>query len=153
MVEANLSQIPMDPVNSNVQQKEEESMSNGKRYQSFGGALMYVVIYTRPDVAIAASILGRKVSSEADCVETKKKTLRYLTVTADLKLKLGGAGGLQRFVDADLANDKVDRKSNPEYVFKLRNGPISCAARKQQCVSLSSTKTEYVSLSEASQKI
>lgn len=102
MVEAKSSIITMGPRYPNVQQKEKESMSNGERYRSLVGALLYVAVCARPGIAIEASILGRKVSkpSEAYWVEAKR-TLRYLRSPADLKLQLSGAGGLERFIDAD----------------------------------------------------
>ncbi|XP_062716978.1 uncharacterized protein LOC134292156 [Aedes albopictus] len=138
------SKISMDPA----------WISERERYQSLVGALLYVAVGTRPDIAIAASILGRKVSqpSEADWIEAKR-TLRYLTTTADLKLEFGGTGELEGFVDADWPGDKADRQYNSGFMFKLGDGAISWAARKQQCVSLSSTEAEYVALSEASQKL
>lgn len=154
MSDAKPSKIPMDPGYPNMQQMEEERMPKSEHYLSLVGALLYIAVCTRPDIAIAASILGRKVSqpTEADWNEAKR-TLRYLSSTADLKLHLGGTGDLEGFVDADWAGDKVDRKSNSGFIFKLGSGTISWSARKQQCVSLSSTEAEYVALSEASQEL
>lgn len=117
--------------------------------QSLVGALLYVAVNTRPDIAISASILGRKVSnpSQTDWTEAER-TLRYLKSTADLNLELGGTGQLGACVDADWVGDHQDRKSNSGLIFHL-GGPISWAARKQQCVTLSSTEAEYVALSDA----
>lgn len=67
-------------------------------------------------------------------------------------MKLGNEGPLEAHVDADWAGDCVDRKSNTGFVFRL-GGPISWTARKQQCVTLSSTEAEYVALSEASREL
>ena len=122
-------------------------------YQSLVGALLYVAVCTRPDIAISASILGRKVScpSQADWTEVKR-ALRYLKATENLCLELGGPGSLNAYVDADWAGDHHDRKSNTGFVFNL-GGPISWCARKQQCVTLSSTEAEYVALSEACREL
>lgn len=147
------SHIPMDPGYPNLQQMEEDPMPRNEEFQRLVGALLYIALNTRPDIAIAASILGRKVScpTEADWTEAKR-TLRYLYTTADIKLKLGNEGPLETYVDADWAGDRKDRKSNTGFVFRL-GGPISWAARKQQCVTLSSTEAEYVALSEASREL
>ena len=79
--------------------------------------------------------------------------MKYLLATAELKLKLGGDGDLIGYADADWAGDKSDRKSNSGFIFKLGNGPVSWTARKQQCVTLSSTEAEYVALSEACKEL
>ncbi|KXJ79475.1 hypothetical protein RP20_CCG000827 [Aedes albopictus] len=128
-------------------------MPRNDEFQSLVGALLYIAVNTRPDIAISASILGRKVSrpTEADWTEAKR-TLRYLKSTATLSLRLGSSGPLEAYVDADWAGDKADRKSNTGFVFSL-GGSVSWAARKQPCVTLSSTEAEYVALSEASREL
>ncbi|XP_049294175.1 uncharacterized protein LOC125769485 [Anopheles funestus] len=139
----------MDPGYPKLQQKEEEPMPRKDDFQSLVGALLYVAINTRPDIAISASILGRKVNNpcQADWTEAKR-ALRYLNSTAEMKLKLGGAGKLEAYVDADWAGDHQDRKSNSGFIFHV-GGPISWAVRKQQCVTLLSTEAEYAALAEA----
>ena len=151
--DAKPSRIPMDPGYPKLQQREEELLPRKDDYQSLVGALLYVAVNTRPDIAISASILGRKVSkpSQADWTEAKR-TLRYLKATENLKLELGGPGSLGAYVDADWAGDHQDRKSNSGFVFNL-GGPISWCARKQQCVTLSSTEAEYVAMSEACREL
>ncbi|XP_065082125.1 uncharacterized protein LOC135704599 [Ochlerotatus camptorhynchus] len=127
--------------------------SRNDEFQSLVGALLYIAVNTRPDIAISASILGRKVSrpTEADWTEAKR-TLRYLQSTVDRSLRLGSSGPLEAYVDTDWAGDKTDRKSNTGFVFCL-GGPISWAARKQPCVTLSSTEAKYVALSEPSREL
>lgn len=143
------SHIPMDPGYPKLQKEEEKPLPRNDEFQSLVGALLYVAVNTRPDIAISASILGRKVSnpSQADWTEAER-TLRYLNSTADLKLELGGPGQLEAYVDADWAGDHQDRKSNSGFIFSL-GGSISWAARKQKCVTLSPTEAEYVAVFEA----
>lgn len=92
---AKRSPIPMDPGYPNAQQKEEVPMPRNDEFQSLVGALLYIAVNTRPDIAISASILGRKVSrpTEADWTEAKR-TLRYLSSTANLSMRLGSSGPL-----------------------------------------------------------
>lgn len=59
---------------------------------------------------------------------------------------------LYGFADADWAQCKTDRKSNSGFVFKYNGSCISWCCRKQDCVSLSSTEAEYISLCEAAQE-
>lgn len=149
------SAIPMDP--GYIQRKEEDSeaLPRSDEYQSLIGALLYVSVMTRPDIAIATSILGRKVSrpSYADWTEAKR-VLRYLMTTRDLRLNLGASKDyLKCFVDADWAGDVSDRKSNSGYLVYFGGGLISWAARKQNCVALSSTEAEFIALAEACQEL
>ncbi|XP_062557906.1 uncharacterized protein LOC134222764 [Armigeres subalbatus] len=133
---------------------ETKIMNTNDKYQSLVGALLFVAVCTRPDLAITASILGRKVSkpTESDWTEAKR-ALRYLKETSKLKLKLGGCGDIKGYADADWAGDRSDRKSNSGFLFMLGNGTISWTARKQECVTLSSTEAEYVALAEASKEL
>lgn len=60
--------------------------------------------------------------------------------------------GLYGFADADWAQNRSDRKSNSGFLFKYNGSPISWCCRKKDCVSLSSTEAEYISLCEAVQE-
>ena len=104
-----------------------DSLADGQQYQSLIGALLYIAVNTRPDIAISTSILGRRVTkpTSADWNEAKR-VLRYLKGTADHVLHLGGAGNLQLecFVDADWAGEVDNRKSNTGYIFKYGGGLV-----------------------------
>lgn len=56
------------------------------------------------------------------------------------------------YADANWAEDRNDRKSNSDYIFKVHGGVVSWRCRKQSCVSLSSTEAEFIALSEACQE-
>lgn len=51
------------------------------------------------------------------------------------------------FIDADWASSLVDRKSTYGYYFGVRSGMVSWCSRKQNLVSLSSAKVEYMAAS------
>lgn len=57
------------------------------------------------------------------------------------------------YVDADFADDTIDRKSYTSFVFMLGNGGISWLSKKQSNVAISSSVTEYVAASEACRKV
>ena len=72
-----------------------------------------------------------------------------------LRAELGGRieeKVLIGYADADWAENRSDRKSNSGYVFKILNAAISWGCRKQTCIALSSTKAEYIALTEACQE-
>eukprot|EP00253_Pinus_taeda_P022367 PITA_22367 len=56
------------------------------------------------------------------------------------------------FTDSDWAGDLDDRKYIAGYVFTLGSGPITWACKKQDAISLSSTKVEYRGAVEASKE-
>jgi hypothetical protein len=154
--DAKKSYIPMDTgfVRS---QTETEKFDDPTMYQSIIGALLYIAVNARPDIAVSTSILARKVScpSNSDWIAAKR-VIRYLVGTKDLKLVFGGAGSSETLVgysDADWAGDQTDSKSNTGFVFLYNGGAVSWASRKQNCVTLSSMEAEYVALSEACQEV
>lgn len=80
-----------------------------------------------------------------------KRLIKYLKGTSSLRLKLGGIKddeSLIGFADANWAEDNKTRKSNSGYIFLL-GGSISWSCKRQDCVAMSSTEAEFISLSEA----
>jgi len=59
---------------------------------------------------------------------------------------------LEGYVDADWANDPIDRKSFTGYAFTYAQGAVSWECHKQASVALSSTEAEYMALSEAAKE-
>ena len=114
--------------------------------------MLYIFTNTRPDIAAAVTILSQKLAKP----NTKdwnqvKKLITYLKSTLNLKLKLGSLkeeNNLIGYADADWAECRESRKSNSGYIFML-GGPISWSCKRQNCVTLSSTEAEFVSLAEA----
>lgn len=153
--DCNPSKSPMDPsyIKSDNNSKPFEDVT---RYRSLVGALLYVAVNARPDVAASVSLLGRKVSnpSEMDW-KAAKRVVRYLKGTKDLKLEFGPGQGwiLEGYSDADWAGDQASRMSTSGYLFFFGAGPIAWVSHKQSCVSLSSMEAEYVALSEACQQL
>lgn len=126
------------------------------KYRSLVGALLYVAVNARPDVAVSVSLLGRKVSAptEMDWVAAKR-VVRYLKGTREYRVEFGAGKGwsLGGYSDADWAGDQVSRKSTSGYIFFFGAGPVAWVSHKQSCVSLSSMEAEYVALSEACQEL
>lgn len=115
------------------------------------GALLYIAVHARPDIAACTSILGRRVCDPFDADWTAaKRVVRYLLGTIGWKLQYTGAAGeLTGYTDADWAGDQQTRRSTTGYCFLLGGAAISWISRRQSSVTLSSMEAEYVSLSEA----
>jgi hypothetical protein len=123
-------------------------------YQMLIGSLMYAMVCTRPDIAFPVGRLSRL----NNCYTMEhwnyaKRVLRYLKGTLGYKIKFTKTGGgLEAFADADFAGDKVDRVSCTGFVVTLGGGPIAWESRKQNCVALSTTEAEYISLASCAKK-
>lgn len=135
-----------------------KAMPDNRQYQCLIGALLYVAVNTRPDVAASVAILSRRVSAptETDWMELKR-VVRYLVTTNDYALKLISHREeplkLVGYSDADWSADTDDRKSNTGYLFQLGQATIGWVSRKQTCVSLSSMEAEYIAISEACREV
>lgn len=135
-----------------------KELPDNERYRSLAGALLYVAVNTRPDVAASVSLLCRRISqpTEVDWNELKR-VVKYLMKTSNSKLRLCAERGkplrLSGYCDADWGGDTADRKSNTGYLFLLGEASVSWASRKQSSVSLSSMEAEYIAVSEACKEL
>ncbi|CAG4955863.1 unnamed protein product [Colias eurytheme] len=139
------------PMEKNLKLDRSKSICQTYPYQQLLGALMYLCVLSRPDIAYAVSFL----SQYNNCYEEThwkhlKRVLKYLSKTKDYGLKfVKGESSLIGFVDADWASCSIDRKSYTGFIFKMSGSVISYECRKQKTVALSSTEAEYMALSEA----
>lgn len=153
MANAKTSNVPMQ-LNYGKAEPNDEFLLSNSEYQSLIGSLLYISVNTRPDISSSISILAQKVSKpkQEDWNELKR-VLKYLKGTSTLKLALAeknfSGNLLHGYADANFAENKIDRKSNTGYLFKVNGGVVSWTSRKQNCVSLSSTEAEFIALSEA----
>eukprot|EP00253_Pinus_taeda_P020124 PITA_20124 len=139
-------------------QEEEEDMSRVS-YASAVSILMYVMVYTRPDIAHAVGVLSRFMSKLGKEHSTAvKRVFKYLCGTSDYGLCYQGRPGLDRvldirgFVDADWVGDLDQRRSTSGYVFKIFGGANSWMSKKQSVVALSTTEAEYMATTHASKE-
>lgn len=154
--EAKISKTPIDPGYEKEQQNNKSFLSSNEKYQKLIESLLYVALNLRPDIAASVAILAQKVSkpTEYDWNELKR-VVRYLKGTANIQLRLETKdhdNQLIGYADANWAESRIDRKSNGGYAFKLFGGTVSWRSKKQECVALSSTEAELISLTEAAKE-
>ena len=93
----------------------EKAEVDGTRYASAIGSIMYAMLSTRPDVALALSLTSRFQSNPGkDHWTAVKNILKYLKYTKDMFLVYGGCGeelGVTGYVDASFCTDPDDSKS------------------------------------------
>jgi hypothetical protein len=132
--------------------KDREEMSNIP-YASAIGSIMYAMLSTRPDVALALSLTSRFQSNPGMSHWTAvKNILKYLRRTKDMFLVYGGCGeelGVKGYVDASFDTDPDDSKSQTGYVFMVNGGAVSWRSCKQSTVAQSTMESEYMAASEA----
>ncbi|GBO01753.1 Retrovirus-related Pol polyprotein from transposon TNT 1-94 [Araneus ventricosus] len=120
-------------------------------YRELIGSLNYLAVCTRPDIAYSIS----KLSQYLTCYDKShrlaaKRVLRYLkkTINYGLVFELDDKV-VYGYSDSDWGNSQEDRKSYSGYCFMLSNSVISWESKKQKTVALSSTESEYMSLSDS----
>jgi hypothetical protein len=83
--------------------------------------------------------------------------LRYLRGTYDQAILYQHvdtlADTLWGWVDSDWAADVDSRRSHTGYIIMINGGAVSWKSRRQDCVSLSTSETEYVAASQCGQEV
>lgn len=122
----------------------------GQPYREAIGALMYLMVGTRPDIAFPVGKLAKYVENPGvNHWQAVKRLLRYIIHTKTLGLRYGGTTATLTptvYVDADWAGDHESRQSMSGCVVMMGGAAISWYARQQEVVALSSTESEYISL-------
>lgn len=158
MDECRSTLTPMIPNTHLVPATEEERAefeATGENYRRAVGLLNYLVLCTRPDLALVASQLAQFL----DCPGMPhwaafKRVLRYLKHTRGYGLTLGGASvTLSGYSDSDHAGCPYTRRSVTGYCTLVGDGCVSWRARKQATVATSTTEAEYRAAYEATQEL
>jgi hypothetical protein len=126
-------------------------------YVNAVGALMYLAIATRPDIAYAVGVLCRFNSNPGPSHWLAVKHLfRYLKGTMDLKLTYAPSSDGQLFTsytDADHGGNPDNGRSTSGYLMKMGTGAISWCSKLQSIVTLSTTEAEFVAAVSAGQEV
>jgi hypothetical protein len=131
-----------------------DEMAN-RPYRELVGALAWLALGTRPDIAFATSSLARFGHNPGRVHwDAAKRVLRYLKGTKGWRLTLGGKSPpeVSAYTDADWGSHSDDRRSIGAYVVMIGDGTVSWKSKKQSCVALSSTEAEYMALCQASKE-
>jgi hypothetical protein len=122
-------------------------------YQAAIGALLYLAIWTRPDISQAVIRLSQFSSDpRVPHLAAVKRVFRYLQGTKNIVLQLGGKMELRGYADADWASDRETRRSTTGWVFFLGDGAISWASKLQQTIATSTAEAELISANSAAKE-
>ena len=173
MAEANLVGMPLDPNIKIGPNPIHNEPNQSNSYAKLLGELQYLANATRPDISYTVNKLGSyTVNLSLEHYGSLKRILRYLAGTRDYGItyrKSNGQNndsnlfhGLARnygpadngkdnlfhgFADAAFANAD-DYKLTTGYVFLASQGAITWKSKRQTIIAMSSTESEYVTLSE-----
>jgi hypothetical protein len=119
-----------------------------KMYQSMIGSLLYVTA-SRPDVMFSICMCARfQASPKESHLKATKRILRYLKHTQNVRLwyPKGAKFELIRYSDSEYAGCKVERRSTSGTCQLLRRSLVSWSSKKQNSVTLSIAKAEYIAV-------
>ena len=146
------------PHNIHLEPYTESETSSEDRllYQSMLGSVMYAMLWTRPDLGYAVSLLGRfSANPGPEHWSCMKHGLRYLQGTKDMAIEYDGTApfNFHGFSDSDWAEDRATRRSTSGNVFLMAKGAVSWASKRQATVALSSTEAEYMAAAFAAKEL
>ncbi|XP_062114804.1 secreted RxLR effector protein 161-like [Humulus lupulus] len=122
-------------------------------YSNVVGAIMYLIICTRPDLSHSISALSRYMENPGRIHwNAMKWLLRYLINTTRHGLvykRHHNQVEISGFVDSDYVGDRDTRKSTTTYYFLVSGNCVSWKSQLQSVVALSTTEAEYMAATEA----
>lgn len=123
-------------------------------YAKIIGSVMFLMNYTRPDIAYAVSRLSRYTHNPSnEHWNALYRLLKYLKGTINRALHYSKFPAvLEGFSDANWVRDNDEVSSTSGYVFTLGGGAISWKSVKQTCIAHSTMESEFIALELASQE-
>ena len=128
------------------------------RYQHLVGTLLYLTVWTRPDLVFATQQLAKwSHDPHEKHMKAAMRVLLYLKGTTHISITYTrdwpNANRLLCWADAYWASCTATRRSTSGYISTLNGGAISWKCRQQQSVATSTSEAEYVAASRASDDI
>ena len=143
------------PYDASMQLKKNSGPSvSQNEYAKIIGSLMFLMNYTRPDIAYVVSRLSRYTHNpDNDHWTALNGLMRYLRGTMDWGLHyVGYPQALEGYCDANWVTDNDEVSSTSGYVFTLCGGAISWKSSKQTCIARSTMESEFIALDLAGQE-
>ena len=133
--------------------------SEQKLYRSGVGMLLYLVKYSRPDIANAVRELSKSMDGATKgSFRELLRVIKFVLDTKDKGLRIEPKGQIDEWdlvmlSDSDYAGDQETRISVSGFILYLMGVAISWRSKGQKSVTLSSSEAEFVALSEAAKEI
>lgn len=135
----------------------ENSKEHNFPYRQAVGALMYLMLGTRPDLAYSVGFFSRSLENPTlEDVGRVKRVFRYIKGTKDTGIVYRSnsqKGIFDCYSDADFGGCTKTGRSTSGVVIIYGGGPISWLSQRQTMVATSTTEAEIVAANEASKEI
>ena len=138
----------LDHIKRAVESEAEVDLALRDRYRSIVGALLYIALVSRPDVACAVGLLSRVLEKPNEALmRAAERVLQYLlfTKTLGIRYSVGGTTELSGMSDSDWAVIK----STTGYVFFIAKAAVAYLSKAQGPIAMSSTESEIMAASMA----
>jgi hypothetical protein len=148
---------PNSGVNRELSKQNPLAEEQQKDYRSGVRMLLYLVKYSRPDIANGVRELSKVMdAANHDDYERMLRMIKFVVSTKnkclvmnfEKKKENGNVMQVKAFCDSDYAGDKETRKSVSGFMIYINGVPISWKSKGQKTVTLSSTEAEYIALSD-----
>ena len=140
--------MPTDPL-SEVATNHPLSPENASKYRTKIGQLNYLMVSSRPDLAVVVHQLSTFTANPSSLHNTAANhVLHYLCSQPSIPIKYTAASPLTGFCDAS----KTKPHATSGYIFQYNGGPVSWKCSKQTLVSQSTCEAEYISLCAAAKQ-
>jgi hypothetical protein len=113
------------------------------------GVLLYIAMYTRPNIAYAVGVLARfSTAPTFNACYCASHVLQYLASDPVCRIEYSGEIDfeLHGFSDADWAGDLLTRRSTTGFAIFVKGGPLAWQSKLQLVVATSSLESEYMAL-------
>jgi hypothetical protein len=122
-------------------------------YAGLVGALLYLAVNTRPDIAASVNKLAKFMSCPTmEHWHAAVSLVGYLRYTIDYGLHLGRSDECIAYCDADYASDLDQRRSHTGWCFMVYGGTVSWQSKCQPTVAASTTEAEYQAAATAARE-
>jgi hypothetical protein len=137
------------------------SQEDHRKFRSGVGMLLYLIKFSRPDIANAVREITKGMDGPTDLqVKSLHRLIKYVLDTRNKGLLMSpdevnedNTWIMSAYCDSDYAGDRDGRKSVSGFAIYLQGCLISWKSRKQKSVTLSSSEAEYVAISEVCAEI
>lgn len=148
---------PMVKTSESTTSGKEENQEHNFPYRQAVGAIMYLMLGTRPDLAYSIGFLSRSLENPTkEDVTRVKRVFRYIAGTLSLGIEYRQnfkRGILECYSDADFGGCKSTGRSTSGVVVVYAGGAISWLSQRQAMVATSTTEAEIVAANEAAKEI
>ena len=117
-------------------------------YRSMIGSLLYLTA-SRPDISYSVGVCARyQANPKVSHMTALKRIIKYVKTIAefDVWYSKDTSDVLVGYSDTDWAGNADDRKSTSGGCFYVGNNLVSWMSKKQNSISLSTAKAEYIAI-------